>query len=149
MAHRYKAALYRANWDTRNACPLKAQCTHSGKGRNRRRKLNDVYVDRVRAYQETESNRKAIRKRSVRVEPLFGERKRWRGTGRFRVRLLRRVNMEARRIETGQNLKRLLSKRGWDRRRFPRGVAGVSVVPIRPQPQPGERPPEPSKSTKH
>jgi len=38
---------------------------------------------------------------------------------RFRLRLLWRVNCEALRIAAGQNLKRLLKKRGWGRRPFP------------------------------
>ncbi len=38
---------------------------------------------------------------------------------RFRLRLLWRVNCKALRIAAGQNLKRLLKKRGWRRRPFP------------------------------
>lgn len=53
------------------------------------------------------------------VEPLFAEAKDWHGMRRFRLRLLWRVNIEALRIATGQNLKRLLKKRGWGRRPFP------------------------------
>src|SRR2546421_936219 len=37
----------------------------------------------------------------------------------FCLRLLWRVNCEALRIAAGQNLKRLLKKRGWGRRPFP------------------------------
>ena len=128
--HTYNAALYRADADTCNACPLKAQCTDSEKGRTLRRKLDEVYVDRVRAYQETEAYKKAIRKRSVWAEPLFGEGKQWHGMGRFRLRRLRRVNIEAQLIATGQNLKRLLSSRGWGCRHFPGGAAGVAVAPF-------------------
>ncbi len=64
-------------------------------------------------------NQKAMRKRKVWVEPLFAEAKDWHGLRRFRLRLLWRVNCEALRIATGQNLKRLLKKRGWGRRPFP------------------------------
>jgi len=53
------------------------------------------------------------------VEPLFAEAKDWHGLRRFRVRLLWRVNIEALRIAAGQNLKRVLKKRGWGRRPFP------------------------------
>jgi hypothetical protein len=60
-----------------------------------------------------------MRKRSVWVEPLFAEGKDWHGMRRFRLRLLWRVNIEALRIAAGQNLKRLLKKRGWGRRLFP------------------------------
>lgn len=38
---------------------------------------------------------------------------------RFRLRLLWRVNCEAFMIAAGQNLKRLLSKRGWGQRPCP------------------------------
>jgi transposase len=130
FVHRYNAAFYRANADTCNTCPLKAQCTESDKGRTLRRKLDEVYVDRVRAYQETEAYQKAIRKRSVWVEPLFGEGKQWHGMGRFRLRRLKRVNIEAQLIAAGQNLKRLLSRRGWGGRHFPGGAAGVAVAPF-------------------
>jgi Transposase DDE domain len=60
-----------------------------------------------------------MRKRSVWVEPLCAEAKDWHGMRRFRLRLLWRVNCEALRIAAGQNLKRLLKKRGWGRRPFP------------------------------
>src|SRR5258708_3241173 len=53
------------------------------------------------------------------TEPLFAEAKDWHGMRRFRLRLLWRVNSEALRIAAGQNLKRLLKKRGWGRRPFP------------------------------
>jgi len=59
------------------------------------------------------------------LEPLFAEAKDWHGLRRFRLRLLWRVNIEALRIAAGQNLKRLLKKRGWGRRPFP--VEGLSA----------------------
>src|SRR5258708_22641220 len=46
---------------------------------------------------------------------------------RFRLRRLWRVNCEALVIATGQNLKRLLQKRGWGRRPFP--SEAVAMVP--------------------
>ena len=60
-----------------------------------------------------------MRKRKVWVEPLFAEAKDWHGLRRFRLRRLRRVNIEALRTAARQNLKRLLKKRGWGRRPFP------------------------------
>src|SRR5262249_38238391 len=60
-----------------------------------------------------------MNKRKVWVEPLFAEAKDWHGMRRFRLRLLWRVNIEALQIAAGQNLKRLLKKRGWARRPFP------------------------------
>ncbi len=67
--------------------------------------------------------RKAYRKRSVWVEPLFAEGKDWHGMRRFRLRQLWRVNCEALMRAAGQNLKRLLSKRGWGQRPLPSGAA--------------------------
>ena len=126
--------VYRASPDPCNACPVKAECTESPNGRSVHRSFHAEYLERVKGYHETEAYRKALRKRQVWVEPLFGEAKQWHGLGRFRLRRLRRVNTEALLIATGQNLKRLISWRGWGRRHFPGGVAGVPVAPLQPQP---------------
>src|SRR5439155_7812742 len=93
------------------------------------RDYDEDYLDRVRAYQGTPAYKKAIRKRSVWVEPLFAEAKDWHGLRRFRLRRLWRVNSEALLIATGQNLKRLLSWRGWGRRPWPSGAPGLRVSP--------------------
>lgn len=90
-------------------CPLKSKCTNSPKGRWVSRSLEEGYLDRVRAYRETEPYRKALRKRAVWVEPLFGEAKEWHGSARFRLRGLERVNSEALMIASGQNVKRLVA----------------------------------------
>ncbi len=68
-----------------------------------------------------------MNKRKVWVEPLFAEGKQWHGMGRFRLRRLWRVNCEALMIASGQNLKRLLQKRGWGRRPFP--AEAVALAP--------------------
>jgi Transposase DDE domain len=73
----------------------------------------------VRAYQLTEPYKKALRKRQVWVEPLFAEGKDWHSMRRFRLRRLWRVNYEALMIASGQNLKRVLNKRGWGLRPYP------------------------------
>jgi hypothetical protein len=73
----------------------------------------------VRGYHETKDYKKAYRKRTVWVEPLFAEGKDWHGMRRFRLRRLWRVNCEALMRAAGQNLKRLLKKRGWGRRPCP------------------------------
>jgi transposase len=111
--------LYRAPASICNACPVKGQCTTSHQGRRLYRHMGEKYLERVRTYQQTRAYQKALRKRQVWVEPLFAEAKDWHGLRRFRLRLLWRVNCEALRIATGQNLKRLLKKRGWGRRPFP------------------------------
>ncbi len=111
--------LYRAPASICNDCPVKGQCTTSTQGRRVYRHVGEEYVERVRTYQQTLAYHKALRKRQVWVEPLFAEAKDWHGLRRFRLRLLWRVNIEALRIAAGQNLKRLLKKRGWGRRPFP------------------------------
>ena len=111
--------LYRAPASICNDCPVKVQCTTSNQGRRVYRHVGEEYLERVRTYQQTLAYQKALRKRKVWVEPLFAEAKDWHGLRRFRLRLLWRVNCEALRIATGQNLKRLLKKRGWGRRPFP------------------------------
>jgi Transposase DDE domain len=117
----YKAEKveYRADAVTCNACPLKAQCTPSDQGRQVHRSFHASYLERVRSYHQTQAYQKAMRKRKVWVEPLFAEAKDWHGLRRFRLRLLKKVNSEALLIASGQNLKRLLKKRGWGRRPFP------------------------------
>jgi len=105
--------LYRAPASICNDCPVKVQCTTSHQGRRVYRHVGEEYLERVRTYQHTLAYQKALRKRKVWVEPLFAEAKDWHGLRRFRLRLLWRVNCEALRIATGQNLKRLLKKRGW------------------------------------
>ena len=114
--------VYRADAAICNACPLKAACTESSQGRQVQRSLYVEYLDRVRAYHETAAYEKAMAKRKVWVEPLFGEAKDWHGLRRFRLRRLWKVNIEALLIATGQNLKRLLRKRGWGRRPWPNGT---------------------------
>lgn len=48
----------------------------------------------MRAYRKTWPYKKALSKRKVWVEPLFVEAKEWHGMRRFRLRRLRKVNME-------------------------------------------------------
>jgi hypothetical protein len=73
-----------------------------------------------------------LRKRQVWVEPLFAEAKAWHGLRRFRLRGLERVNGEALLIAAGQNVKRLLCRRGWGRRPFPSGAAGAVLPALSP-----------------
>jgi hypothetical protein len=119
--------VYRADADTCNLCPLKERCTESSRGRTVVRSYDEAYIERVRGYQETEFYKKALRKRSVWVEPLFAEAKDWHGLRRFRLRRLGRMNTEALLIAAGQNLKRLLSWRGWGRRLWPGGGLGLAL----------------------
>jgi hypothetical protein len=62
----------------------------------------------VKGYHETEEYQLAMRKRGVWVEPLFGEAKQFHQLIRFRLRRLKKVNIEGLMVATGQNIKRLL-----------------------------------------
>jgi hypothetical protein len=121
--------VYQTTAATCNDCALKEKCTVSSKGWQVRRSFDEAYIERVREYHDSEPCQKAIRKRNVWIEPLFGEAKQWHGLRRFRLRRLRKVNGEALLTATGQNLKRLLSKRGWGQRPFPCGVPGLRLAP--------------------
>ena len=119
-----KGIKYRADTSACRDCPLKERCTPGEGVRNINRYPNEEYVERVRAYRGTEHYEKALRKRGVWVEPLFGEAKEWHGMRRFRLRTLKKVNIEALIVAAGQNVKRLLV---W-RRRGPKPVAQVMAL---------------------
>ncbi len=126
--------IYQAPAAACKPCPLRAQCTTSARGRRISRSLDESYRDRVRSYHMTEPYAKAMRKRQVWVEPLFAEAKAWHGLRRFRLRGLAKVNVEAQMIAAGQNLKRLLSRRGWGKRPFPNGAIGIALPAHSPRP---------------
>lgn len=105
---REEVIVYRANPKICNRCPVKAQCTKSRNGRHIFRSFFQAEIDRVRAYTKTEEYQRALRKRQVWVEPLFGEAKQWHQRARFRLRRLHKVNIEGLLTATGQNLKRFL-----------------------------------------
>ena len=107
--HRGGYVRYAAKASACDACPLKSKCTNRAKGRWVSRSLEEEYLERVRAYRDTQPYRKALRKRAVWVEPLFAEAKGWHGAGRFRLRRLEKVNTEALMTAAGQNVKRLLA----------------------------------------
>jgi hypothetical protein len=109
------------------ACPRRAKCTSSPRGRRVSRSLHEDVLDRVRGYHGTEAHAKSMRKRKVWVEPLFAEAKEWHGLRRVRLRGAEKVTTQAHLIATGQNPKRLLSKRGWGRRPWPNGAAGLAL----------------------
>jgi transposase len=113
--------VYRAEAAVCNACPAKAKCTTSDRGRIVHRSLYADYLEKVRGYHATEAYKKAIRKRQVWVEPLFAEAKEWHGLRRLRLRGLENANIQGLLIAAGQNLKRLLAATGWGRRQAPCG----------------------------
>jgi hypothetical protein len=118
---------YQAEAATCNACPVKDACTTSTTGRQIHRSFYADQLERVRAYHTAAPYQKAMRKRAVWVEPLFGEAKEWHGLRTFRLRGLWKVNCEGLRIAAGQNLKRWLSRMGWGRRHGPAGSLALAV----------------------
>jgi hypothetical protein len=107
--HRNRRKRYQAKPSICNACQLKGKCTTSDRGRMLYRPFEEDFYDRVRGYRGTFAYEKALRKRSVWVEPLFGEAKEWHGMRKFRLRRLKKVNIEALLVASGQNVKRLLA----------------------------------------
>jgi hypothetical protein len=105
---REEVIVYRAKPKLCNKCPVKAQCTKSQSGRYIFCSFFQAEIDRVRAYRQTDAYQKALRKRQVWVEPLFGEAKQWHQEVRFRLRGLRKVNIQGVFTAAGQNLKRWL-----------------------------------------
>jgi Transposase DDE domain len=97
--------------------------------------MGEEYLERVRGYHQTEAYRKAMRKRKVWPEPLFGEAKQWHGLRQFRLRGLANVNMEGLLVAAGQHLKRWLAATGWGRRHGPSG----SLAAVAPANGPGLR----------
>ena len=121
---------YRADPRICNVCPVKHKCTNAKSGRSVHRSFFYEYVDRVKAYQHTEAYKKAMRKRKLWPEPLFGEAKQWHRLRRFRLRGLAKVNTEGLMVASGQNLKRLLTHQGWGMRRGPAGWgAAIALEP--------------------
>ena len=119
-----KVTTYRAKASSCKACDLRARCTSNKLGRTLRRGPFEGYLDRVRAYRGTHPYEKALRKRQVWVEPLFAEAKDWHGMRRFRLRRLKKVNIEALLIASGQNVKRLLAFGG----RRPKKLAQAAAL---------------------
>lgn len=103
--------VYAAEASICNACLVKSECTDSQSGRHIFHSFFQEYRDRAKAYQETEAYQKAMRKRALWTEPLFGEAKQFHCLRWFRLRGLEKVNIEGVMIAAGQNIKRLI-KRG-------------------------------------
>jgi transposase len=115
--------LYKTEPGTCDSCLMRAQCTDNKTGRQVLRHRDERYVDRVKSYRGTFAYEKALRKRRVWVEPLFGEAKDWHGMRRFRLRRLEKVNIEALLIASGQNTKRLVAARDWGPRKLAQAAA--------------------------
>jgi transposase len=99
---------YRADAQVCNPCPVKHECTSSKSGRHIFRSFHQEFIERVKGYHETDEYQKSMLKRGVWVEPLFGEAKQFHQLTRFRLRRLKKVNIEGLVVAAGQNIKRLL-----------------------------------------
>lgn len=106
-----RSIAYRAGTKSCRNCPVREKCTTSKRGRTIHRSMVQDVLDWAAILRETKAYAKAMRKRQVWVEPLFGEGKQWHGLSRFRLRRLWRVNIEAFLIASVQNIKRLLKPR--------------------------------------
>jgi Transposase DDE domain len=127
-----QAVVYRADPATCNACPVKAACTASDRGRTVRRSFFTAYLERVREHHRTPGYEKSMGKRKVWIEPLFAEAKDWHGLRRFRLRGLDNVNIEGLLIAAGENLKRFLAAAGSGRRHAPCGsLVALPEPPLR------------------
>lgn len=84
----------------------------------------------MKQYYPTEAYQQAMRKRQVWVEPLFGEAKQFHTLERFRLRRLWKVNIQGVFTPSGQNLKRLLTFRGWGKRRGPAAWGLALALPF-------------------
>ena len=98
-------------------------CTNSQSGRHIFRSFYQGYLDQAAAYRTTEGYQKVLGKRLVWVEPLFGEAKQWHNMARFRLRGLKKVNIEGVLKAAGQNIKRLLNHHNWWNPKHPAGGA--------------------------
>ena len=115
-----RSLRYRAYARDCNHCPLKAKCTTSKQGRSLCRSVDEA----VSGTGACLSANRALQKSLAQASGLGGTLicaicKDWHGMRRFRLRRLWRVNCEALMRAAGQNLKRLLKKRGWGRHPFP------------------------------
>jgi hypothetical protein len=121
----YREAIfvYQADAATCHACPVKPHCTQSKTGRRLRRSFYQAYLDRVERSRETPAYQKALRKRQVWVEPLFGEAKQWHQLVKFRRRGLAKVNSAGVMTAAAQNIKRLVSHQARPKPKAPAGGA--------------------------
>jgi len=120
--------IYRAPKRTCDACLVQERCRTGKYGRSISRSFFENYIERVEAYQQTEAYQKAMRKRKVWPEPLFGEAKQWHQMNRFRLRRLKNVNIEGLLIAAGLNIKRLLRSK-CERAPFNPAAAQALAVP--------------------
>lgn len=100
--------IYQARAKDCRACPLRSRCSRSPRGRQVSHSVFKDILDRVQAYTSSAAYQKAMRKRSVWIEPRFADLKLWHHGSRFRLRGLLKVNIESLLKASGQNIQQLL-----------------------------------------
>jgi len=85
---------YKGEAQTCHACPLRAQCTTSHKGRSLRRSEHEDMIVAHRAWMETTEAKRVYRLRGQTIEIVFADFKEHRGLRRFSSRGLVRVRTE-------------------------------------------------------
>ena len=78
--------------DICNSCLLKSKYTEGKSGRAVNRNFDEEYFEKVKGYYGLAAYKKAVRKRKVWIEPIFGEARHRLGMERMRLRMLERVN---------------------------------------------------------
>ena len=121
--------VYKACDTVCQACLVKAQCKTGKSGRRVGHSMFKALLDRVRAYHATPAYKKAMRKRQVWIEPRFAELKLWHQGRKFRLRGIRKVNIEALIKATGQNIKQLLKAKSKGNRPRP-PASRAAMVPF-------------------
>ena len=112
-------------------CPLKSQCVPGKRGRYIYRHIYWDEMQRVKSYRGSPEYKKALKKRQVWVEPLFGEGKQWHQMRRFRLRGIKKVNIEALFRASVQNIKRLLKGKPKSFRPQPPAQTGaLKLLPV-------------------
>ena len=120
--------IYRTKRNACKTCPLRPQCTSSRIGRSVSHSIYKFFLDRAAAYQQTTAYQKAMRKRQVWVEPKFAESKMWHQGRRFRLRGIRKVNIEGVFRAAGQNIKQLLKAKS--RKNTPKPPINLALIPL-------------------
>ena len=131
--HKYTehARWYQAAAGACNARRLKTECTDSPKRRQVTRSFAEAYLERVRGDHATKEFEGHAQTHSSGGNPCSPKPRTGLGCAASACGGLEKVNSEALLIAAGQNLKRLLSHRGWGRRPCPSGAAGV-ILPVLP-----------------
>ena len=105
--------VYRCN--ECSGCPIKNQCTTSGKGRIKIRYINQDFRDSYREKMKQEKSKQKIRLRKAIVEHPIGTIKLWLGKNPLLLRGIEKVKTEIRLVSLSYNLLRIYNIDGFNR----------------------------------